>query len=95
LRALRYIAACQDFRAATAERFGGNKAGNLADARAQFLGRDGPGKTPFFSVWMSRDIVFVAARDAQTAIIRQWKSWLSRSGEFEFKPCSDSDGWYF
>ena len=95
LRGLRKITGCQDFRAATTERFVIKFGKTLPEARAEFLSRRGPGNTPFFAVWMSRNMVFLAASDPQAAIIKKWQSWLSHSEGFVFTPCEDMNDWYF
>jgi hypothetical protein len=95
LRALRYITGCQDFRAPTQERFAAGRGRDMAGIRAEFLTRGDVHNVPFFAVWMSRDIIFIAAPDAQSAIVRQWRTWLSRDQTFVFGPCLDFDKWYF
>ena len=96
LRALRYITSCQDFQAGTNEHFDFSGTSDLdTRVRTHFLTREGPGIIPFFSVWMSRDIVVVAAADAQSSIIRAWQTWLFHDRDFDFKSCQDLDGWYF
>ena len=50
----------------------------------------------FFGTWMSRDRVWVAPQDAQTAIIGKWREWFSQHGK-SFKYVNDpvADHWYF
>jgi hypothetical protein len=98
IRALRYVTGCLDFRVPTRESF--NSARNrrsttsLDDLRAEFLHRDGL-DVPFFANWMSRDINFLAAPDAQRAIIGKWKDWLATSEGFHFRKCENFNDWYF
>jgi hypothetical protein len=95
IRALRYIAACQDFRAATKERFRNRSNDTIVNTRTEFLARDGIDEVPFFSVWMSRDIIFVAAADVQTAVIAKWRVWLGNDPDFRLGQCEEFERWYF
>jgi hypothetical protein len=98
IRALRYITDCQDFTGRTKERLAAERLLPDYDTlgpREQFLLRDGRDNVPFFSVWMSHDSTFFAARDVQTQIIAQWKDWLDTIDEFEFGRCEDPNDWYF
>lgn len=102
LRALRYLADCQDFRASTAE----NPA-KWEKLRREWLLRDEHGaplkswkstdRVPFFATWMSRDSVFIAPPDAQGDIITQWRRWYRDTGSrgFRFQTCNSVDRWYF
>jgi hypothetical protein len=95
LRALRYVTGCREFYGRTREKFASQ--GELDRVRVQFLTRDRrQGEVPFFSVWMSRDMVFLAASDAQRDIIRQWNVWLSSNPDFDSGGCDlASYRWYF
>ncbi len=102
LRALRYLTACQDFRAPTTE----NPA-TWDELRRGWLLRDDSGVpmkdwkpadgVRFFRTWMSRDSVFIAPFDAQKKIIAQWVAWYRSKGShgFQFKTCESVSQWYF
>src|SRR5579859_738473 len=88
IRALRSLTGL-DFRAPT-------KA-DLTEDEAHFLDHDA--KTDdvnFFGTWMSRDRVWVAPLDAQTAIIRKWRKWFAQDGQtFTYVSDRNFDNWYF
>ena len=67
------------------------------EEEAHFLGHDANTDTVhFFGTWMSRDRVWVAPRDAQTAIIRKWREWLTQHGkDFEYVNDPVADHWCF
>ncbi len=91
LRALRFLTNGLVFKATTRE----NPAG-WDETRRDLLSPDSTKRVPFFSVWMSHDIVFVAPEDAQDDIIRQWEEWYQRRGAtFPYKNATSVDDWYF
>jgi hypothetical protein len=50
----------------------------------------------FFGTWMSRDRVWVAPLDAQTAIINKWRKWFRGHGDnFKYVNDRNFDHWYF
>ena len=51
----------------------------------------------FFGVWMSRDSLYIAPRDAQLKIIQMWKRWYETDGKTFAYPAfkDDPDIWYF
>ena len=64
--------------------------------RKYFLTINGNTKIPFFGVWMSRDVIYIAPQDTQKEIIEKWKKWYFISGKtFEYNPVEDIDKWYF
>jgi hypothetical protein len=98
IRSLRYISKCRDFRAATSEKFASEEAlatDSLLSARQQFLLRNGREQVPFFANWMSRDILFFAAEDAQSRIIGKWKKWVHEADKSDFGQCEEFNKWYF
>jgi hypothetical protein len=101
IRALRLITGCLDFRAETKDSFKRAKYGPDPDSeresderRRYFLREGGPG-VGFFANWMSRGINYIAAPDAQRAIIRKWNDWLATSEGFRFSECENFDDWFF
>lgn len=93
IRALRYLTGGEDFCAPTAH------FNHLDKDRQHFLTlRCGPGsEVSFFGVWMSRDIIYVAPKDAQKAIIRKWIGWYQAEGtqRESYAPVRSLDDWYF
>jgi hypothetical protein len=92
IRALRYITNGMDFTSKTdytPEEY-------EREYRWQFLTAKHGHEVPFFSVWMSRDIVYLAPEDAQVEIIRKWQYWYSAKGTiYHYKPSESIDDWYF
>lgn len=89
IRALRYLTGGLQFCAGTASALGD-------DVGDELLGSDGPGKIPFFRVWPSRDIIFIAPRDTQERIAQQWRRWFSANGAtYQFRSAEVLDEWYF
>ena len=88
IRALRSLTGL-DFRAPT-------KA-DLSEEEAHFLDHDAKtDEVCFFGTWMSRDRVWVAPLDAQTAIIRKWEMWFEHHGRtFSYVHDKNFDNWYF
>jgi len=70
---------------------------DLTEDEAHFLGHDPKtDEVEFFGTWMSRDRVWVAPPDAQTAIIRKWQKWYREHGEtFTYPNDRNFDNWYF
>ena len=63
--------------------------------RQQFLYVKDSKKIPFFSTWMSRDIIYVAPKDAQTTIIKNWNNYItSLNNQSKFEQIELND-WYF
>jgi hypothetical protein len=66
-----------------------------ADRRQFLTKRCTAPEVSFFGVWMSRDRVYVAPKDAQERIVRQWTDWYrTEGGRFAYPPAKDGD-WYF
>ena len=88
LRALRSLTGL-DFRAPTHV--------DLTEDEAHFLGHDPKtDEVEFFGTWMSRDRVWVAPVDAQTAIIEKWRKWFREHGEsFTYVNDRNFENWYF
>jgi hypothetical protein len=87
IRALRSLTGL-DFTATT-------KSGLDTD-ESHFLDRKRNGEVRFFGTWMSRDRVWVAPVDAQTAIIGKWRAWLAKNGStFTYVNDRNFDHWYF
>jgi hypothetical protein len=88
IRALRSLTGL-DFRALT-------KA-DLTEDEAHFLDHDAKtDEVLFFGTWMSRDSVWVAPLDAQTAIIGKWRKWFEKHGQtFTYVNDRNFDNWYF
>ena len=87
IRALRFLTRL-DFKARTL--------GRLTDDEKNFLAYDGQRRVKFFGTWMSRDIAFVAPKDAQTKIIRQWRDWFTANGKtHNYSDSTPLDDWYF
>lgn len=89
IRALRYLTNGMDFTGKTAKFDEYNKIlGGLP------IGKDQ--EVYFFSVWMSRDILYVAPKDAQAEIIEKWKKWYANDMKtFKFKSSKHLNDWYF
>lgn len=97
LRALRSLTGGIDFRAKTTHEFGDSE---VEENREWFTGGEQfpkDGTVRFFGVWMSRDSLYLAPRDAQLRIIRKWKRWYEARGKtFVYPPFKDDpDLWYF
>lgn len=87
VRALRSLTGV-DFRA--------NTAMHLTDDEVHFLGLDTRGTVAFFGTWMSRDSVWVAPKDAQITIVKEWREWFERQGHGHKYVCDRNvDNWYF
>jgi len=87
IRALRSLTGL-DFRAATKSK--------LDDDESHFLARNAKEEVHFFGTWMSRDRVWVAPLDAQTAIIGEWREWFEKDGQtFAYVNDLNFDNWYF
>lgn len=77
-----------DFRATTKS--------DLTQDESHFLDENAGGEIRFFGTWMSRDRVWVAPLDAQTAIIGKWREWFRKNGQtFVYVNDRDFDDWYF
>jgi hypothetical protein len=90
IRVLRYLTDGMKFAGKTArfdeynEKLGGLPIGKEKD------------EVYFFSVWMSRDILYIAPKDAQADVIKKWKEWYANHAEnFDFKSSKDFNEWYF
>lgn len=97
LRALRSLTGGMDFRAKTTHEFGDTE---VEENREWFTGGEQfpkDGTVHFFGVWMSRDSLYIAPKDAQLRIIQMWKSWYEAKGKnFAYPPFKDDpDIWYF
>jgi hypothetical protein len=97
VRALRSLTGGLDFRAKTAHDFGDTE---VERNREWFIGGEQfrkDGTVNFFGVWMSRDSLYIAPRDAQVKIIQMWRSWYETKGRnFAYPPFKeDPDIWYF
>ena len=69
---------------------------NKDNDRAQFLHMNTKKEIAFFGVWMSRDTIYFAPRDAQLEIINKWKEWArSELGKHTFGPPKELNTWYF
>lgn len=93
IRALRYLTGGKDFCAPTAHF-------DELDQRPRYFltMRCGSGsEVSFFGVWMSRDLIYVAPKDAQKAIIRKWIGWYQAEGtqRESYAPVRSLDDWYF
>jgi hypothetical protein len=87
IRALRSLTGV-DFRAKTKS--------ELDEDESHFLDRNAKGEVRLFGTWMSRDRVWVAPVDAQTAIITRWQDWFKKHGEaFTYVNDRNFDDWYF
>jgi hypothetical protein len=88
IRALRSITGL-NFRASTRA--------DMTEDEAHFLGRDPrTDEVDFFGTWMSRDRVWLAPLDAQSAIIKKWREWFEKNGQtFTYVNDRNFDHWYF
>jgi hypothetical protein len=87
VRALRSLTGL-DFRATTAA--------ELTSDEAHFLDLNAQHQVLFFGTWMSRDSVWVAPKDAQIVIIKQWQDWFLRHGHnHKYVNDTNFDHWYF
>jgi|SRR5579871_4967244 len=87
VRALRSLTGL-DFRATTTA--------ELSSDEAHYLDLNSKDQILFFGTWMSRDWTWVAPRDAQVAIIKQWKDWFSQHGRtYKYLNDRNFDNWYF
>ena len=92
LRAIRFLTHGKTFTAPTRYVFEERES-----ARKQFLLDKGlGGEVPFFAVWMSRDVVYLAPSDAQEEIIKRWRRWYEVEGRtFRYERAESIDDWYF
>jgi hypothetical protein len=61
----------------------------------EFLGTEDGKQVPFFSTWMSRDVVFTASAGAQKEVIDKWQEWYeNQAATFEYLQCENTDDWY-
>lgn len=68
----------------------------LSSDEAYFLGSNARDQVSFFGTWMSRDTVWVAPKDAQIAIIKQWQDWFAKHGHnYKYVNDRDFNDWYF
>lgn len=75
--------------ALTGIRFKGVTKAELDKEQRHFL-QLADGKINFYGTWMSRDMTWVAPRDAQQDIINQWQAWLSSSAKTHSYLCTSS-----
>jgi hypothetical protein len=99
LHALRYFTGGLEFRAPTHHHFGKSE---LEENRKWFVGGERfqkDGTVRFFGVWMSRDSLYIAPRDAQQVIIEEWRTWYRTEGRtFAYVDANkeqNPDLWYF
>ncbi|MGH9738711.1 MAG: hypothetical protein ACRD4X_09000 [Candidatus Acidiferrales bacterium] len=84
LRALRYLCGGRDFCAKTNYAFGDSA---LEQNRRYWLYFRYHTCVSFFAMWPSRGSVYIAPADAQSDIIRAWKSWLRlNAADLKCKP---------
>ncbi len=91
IRALRYLTSL-DFKGNTDYRFEKNEDKD----RTQFLHMSQDGRVAFFGMWMSRDSIYIAPKDAQQEIIKKWNEWTASTlNDYKFPVPRDIDFWYF
>jgi uncharacterized protein YfcZ (UPF0381/DUF406 family) len=90
IRALRYLTNGKDFTSETSYIFNESE-----EDRKHFLTIFSEKDIPFFSVWMSRDIIYIAPEDVQIKIIEQWKRWYSENGKNFIYKSSEVMDWYY
>jgi len=90
IRALKYLTNGKNFTAKTSYVFK-----KPEKTRKHFLTIFSEQELPFFSVWMSRDIIYIAPIDVQTKIIEQWKKWYSENGKDFIYKSSEAMDWYY
>jgi hypothetical protein len=91
IRALRYLTGGLDFTGRTRYRFKESER-----ERKHFLTIKSETELPFFSVWMSRDTIYIAPLDVQREIIDKWIQWYEEQGKaFPYKASENIDQWYF
>jgi len=98
LRALHYITG-RTFVSATGDRLNDDER-QFLDFDKQVHDQNPSHKIHFFGVWMSRDAEYVAPKDAQLAIIEEWKHFQKAEGEtFAYKPAASAaksmEDWYW
>jgi hypothetical protein len=87
VRALRSLTGL-DFRATTTA--------ELSSDEMHFLDMNARHQVLFFGTWMSRDSTWVAPKDAQIAIIKQWQDWFTQHGHnHKYVNDTNFDHWYF
>lgn len=92
LRALRFMTDGQEFFAPLTN----DMARMLHSKRREFLTKRREGEVAFFSVWMSRDIIYIAPHEAQRTIISKWMYWYETQGKtYPYKRAASTDQWYF
>jgi hypothetical protein len=91
VRALQYLTGL-DFTAKTKHRYA---IGDEED-RSRFLRLTRENEVAFFGVWMSRDSIFVAPKDAQRLVIDKWRAWVRvKAATHIFGEPDSIDKWYF
>jgi len=84
VRALRFITGGKDFCSSTKYQFGKSE---LEQNRKYFLTLKNHDCLPFFALWPSRGIDYIAPPDVQTKIISRWKSWYETEGRtYRYRP---------
>lgn len=92
IRALRYITGGKDVVAHLSPEL----ILKLDAKRKEFLTDRRSDAIPFFAVWMSRDIIYFAPRQAQEDIIAVWHRWYQTEGTtFEYRRATSMEDWYF
>lgn len=87
LRALRFLTGGKDFCAASQHSFGRTESERN---RKYWLEFKNGACLSFFAVWPSRGSQYIAPRDAQKAIIEQWRRWYEAEGRgFDYRPLTD------
>jgi hypothetical protein len=61
--------------------------------REYWLTFNGREKMPFYAVWPSRGVIYIAPREVQESVILQWKEWYAREGDaFPYRMVEDYEG---
>ena len=92
LRTLRYLTGTNFLSSRT------DVLGNMNEDQAYWLGLYQEDGVPFFSVWMSRDTIFISPENVQLEIIEKWKTYLRQNKYFNDKKIQKKiaiDDWYF
>ncbi len=90
IRTLRYLTG-MDFKGQTNYKFKKKE-----EARRHVLTLESEKELPFFSTTMSHEVIYIAPRDAQQAIIEKWMKWYALNGkDFIYKTVEEFDKWFY
>ena len=95
LRALQYITGGLRFTASTNQKFG-TSSEELRRAHLLQVYSGDRARLTFYATWMSRETTYIAPRDTQATVIKQWQQWLDEASLLHsYAPAKTLEDWYF